>query len=160
MGSALRELRLRQQLSLDDVEALTRDGGLRVTRSHLSRVETGSADLALPRFLCLMRALGEPPENVASRLDSLLDGDDVPSEPPASLARPLLQRGDPAAAARILRPSSGVNGTDDSRESARLLARCEVRLGRWRSSARALRRLFAHDDRSEPPLARTACAAC
>ncbi|HNX20504.1 MAG TPA: hypothetical protein PKG80_09580, partial [Acidobacteriota bacterium] len=81
VGRALQQVRREGRLSLDDVEQASDAEGMRITRSHLSRVENGQADLALPRFLCLMRAVGEPPGAVVDGLAALFDkkGDDAPA---------------------------------------------------------------------------------
>ncbi|GAB4375674.1 MAG: hypothetical protein Kow0062_14980 [Acidobacteriota bacterium] len=72
VGRAIRTLREEMHLSLDDIERVTDQIGVRVTRSHLSRVENGQADLAVPRFLGLMHALGQPPMPVLETIDAAI----------------------------------------------------------------------------------------
>ncbi|UCF68765.1 MAG: hypothetical protein JSV80_05610 [Acidobacteriota bacterium] len=140
VGQALRRMRLQGRLSLDEVERITRGGGVRVTRSHLSRVETGQADLAVPRFLCLMRALGEPSSAAIERLDALLE----PEPPAADELRREIERqrrsGRADAVARLMRrvASAGSDVLDAPLLST--WAAAEAALGRWRAAERILRR--------------------
>lgn len=139
VGRALKQVREDWQLSLDDIERASLSEGIRITRSHLSRVENGMADLALPRFLTLMRAVGETPARVVERLDALLDEDAGNAEAQRKDAAEALAKGDPTRAARRLRQlhAQGVRLA-----SATLLdwARAEAALGRWPAAAEVLRR--------------------
>ncbi|MDH3285702.1 MAG: helix-turn-helix domain-containing protein [Acidobacteriota bacterium] len=152
VGRTLRDLRSKRQLSLDDIETLTRQAGIRVTRSHLSRVETGLADIALPRFLSLLRALGEPPSHAATVLDALIDPASCGSERLHSEVRRLLQSGDPARAARACRAAYASRRPLTSAVRA-LWASAESRLGCWSIAERALRESLPHRlDRDAPVL--------
>jgi len=81
VGAALRRLRNQGHFSLDDIQRGTSEHGVRVTRSHLSRVETGQAELSLPRYLALVRVLGEPAGEVTESLAALVDGALEPGGP-------------------------------------------------------------------------------
>ncbi|RMG48176.1 MAG: hypothetical protein D6718_02500 [Acidobacteria bacterium] len=158
IGDLLRRMRREERLSLDEVERLTRAVGVRVTRSHLSRVETGQADLALPRFLALMRALGRPRGGAAEAVDALLaavgivpapGGEPDPAPEAAADGEP-----DPAAVAGALRVEAarGLIGRRGA-SLARRLAAAEAALGRWRAAERALERaLDLAPDSSAPVL--------
>ncbi len=79
-------MRVRRRLSLDDVEQLTRETGVRVTRSHLSRVETGCADIAVPRLLCLLRVDNDPDSRGPSRRVHVIAGGTTASSPSTAAA--------------------------------------------------------------------------
>lgn len=143
VGRALRSFRQGWRLSLDDVEQASATMGVRITRSHLSRVENGQADLALPRFLCLMRAVGEPPADVVESLDGLLDQDAGAPGDLHARAAALLERGEPAAAAHLLRQAARSTETPLPRPALECWAHAEAAIGRWSAAAAALRRALA-----------------
>lgn len=151
-GDVLRRARERWQLSLDDVERTSAALGIRITRSHLSRVENGQSDLALPRFLALMRAVGEPPGALVDALDALMDQQPRVS-PATALERgaTALRNADPAAAARWLR-QAGRPGAALPLAALDLWAAAEAALGRWQAARRVLQQALsgpagADDDR-------------
>lgn len=150
VGHALRRVRESWKLSLDDVEQASGEHGVRITRSHLSRVENGQADLALPRFLALMRAVGEPASGMVESLDALLDpahddGDDLESRGRAALAAH-----DAATAARLLRRAARGSAVPLARAALFDWARAEAALGRWQAAAHAFRLALARDARPGP----------
>lgn len=159
MGQALRRLREGWELSLDDIDEASRTHGLRVTRSHLSRVENGEADLALPRFLTLMRAIGEPPGAIAEALDAFLDareagGEDDPARrnaEPGAAGIALLEGGDPASAASAFRRDARLAEPHRPLPDRALecWAGAEAALGRWQAAAEVLRTLVARPGRRE-----------
>lgn len=136
LGRALRALREQGQLSLDDVERSTREAGVRVTRSHLSRVENGQADLALPRFLGLMRAMGEPPAAIIERLDALLSDPRGTVESRLHAASRAAKAGDPVRAAREWRAAFSMPGTSFDAATWREWIFAEASSGHWRAAAR------------------------
>ncbi len=136
LGRALRALREQGQLSLDDIERSTREAGVRVTRSHLSRVENGQADLALPRFLGLMRAMGEPPATIIERLDALLGDPRGTVESLLHAASRAAKAGDPVRAAREWRAAFSMPGASFEAETWRAWILAEAASGHWRAAAR------------------------
>lgn len=139
LGRSLRRLRLEGELSLDDVERSTTGTGVRVTRSHLSRVETGQADIALSRFLSLMRALGLPAAHAARQLAPLLEDDGIGgAESQRTLDRALCD-GRHDVAVRLLRAAHARNPQGLSRERLAAWGRAEAALGRWNAAGRAFR---------------------
>jgi tetratricopeptide (TPR) repeat protein len=140
-GLALRQLRQSGSFSLDDVQHATAGLGVAVSRSHLSRVETGQADLSLPRYLALMRALGSAPGSMVDRLDGLLDGRQLDAAEAKRAADEALQKGDLMAACSFFRMSASAIKSDE----AALLqwADCEFRQGRWRRADAVLQRIDA-----------------
>ncbi len=134
VGRALRRLRLREGLSLEDVDLGTRGAGARVTRSHLSRVENGQADLSLSRFLSLAQVLGTSPEDairpVTEAMLASRDGRPEPARPEPGLP--------PDLEARRWRLLAGLAPTTLSTPDRFAWADAEARLGRWERAARVL----------------------
>ncbi len=156
-GQALRRLRQEGSFSLDDVQHATAAQGLPVTRSHLSRVETGTADLNLPRFLVLLRALGASPSAVTEGLSGLLDGQQVSSDEPPDAAWNALRDGDAARAAEMWRRGAHAITSHDL-ATLGAWAHCEARLGRWHRADEVLQRITAPDDEIAAQLAVRRCA--
>lgn len=160
VGMALRRLRNRGEFSLDDIQRGTTAEGMRVTRSHLSRVENGQAELSLPRFLALVRTLGEPPGEVAESLAALLDGADRSPEEQLLCAREAMHLPDPARVAGVLRSVAARLPGEVPPPMLEVWARAEVALGRWTAAARALSMALAPASRPfvARPLLRLAVA--
>ncbi|MBP7147980.1 MAG: helix-turn-helix transcriptional regulator [Acidobacteria bacterium] len=137
LGGALRRLREQGRFSLDDVQRGTTEQGVRVTRSHLSRVETGQAELSLPRFLALVSALGEPPARVIEDLGALMQAPAPSAVDALRRARAALDVQDPGAAAALLR-AAAAGGADLGAAGVELWAAAEAALGRWSAAAHAL----------------------
>lgn len=156
-GQALRRLRQEGSFSLDDVQHATASQGLAITRSHLSRVETGNADLNLPRFLVLLRALGASPSAVTEGLCGLLDGQQLLSDPSVDTAWSALRDGDAARAAEVWRRGAHAIPTDDL-ATLGAWAHCETRLGRWHRADDVLQRITAPSDETAIHLAVRRCA--
>lgn len=152
VGRALQQVRREGRLSLDDVEQASDAEGMRITRSHLSRVENGQADLALPRFLCLMRAVGEPPGAVVDGLAALFDkkGDDAPALERRGFEA--LAAADPDAAARAFRAAARTSVRPLPRPTLEAWAEAEAALGRWSACAQALQLAIGPLKRAEPAL--------
>lgn len=157
VGRALRELRRQGCLSLDDVERSTRDAGIRVTRSHLSRVETGQVDIGVPRFISLVRVLGEPPRDAIETLETVISSMNEIAPRSRDSLHSLISKKEWQAAARLLRRSLQRSAPGDRRDDQMLLARCEVALGRWRAAERIHRGLFR--DLDEKHLCEALCSA-
>ena len=138
VGAALRRLRNQGHFSLDDIQRGTSEHGVRVTRSHLSRVETGQAELSLPRYLALVRVLGEPAGEVTESLAALVDGALEPGGPGDDLAALAMRIGDPARAASLLRGAAARGAGDLGDEALARWADAEAALGRWAACERAL----------------------
>ena len=68
-GSYLRRIREDRRLSLDAVEERSVSYPERVTKSHLSRIETGKAIPTFPRVYALSRIYGVPIAELAERFD-------------------------------------------------------------------------------------------
>lgn len=133
IGRVLREMRDQGGATLDEVDRITGQSGVRVTRSHLSRVENGEAELSVSRFLSLMGAFGRPVGAAAEELHGVQSGP-AAAEPPEALARRAnahLRDGDPAAACRALRAALGTRTAEADPGLVWLWARAEVRLGRF-----------------------------
>lgn len=159
VGEALRHLRTQGHFSLDEIQRQTAEVGVRVTRSHLSRVETGQAELTLSRFLALLRTLGENAFPVLDRLEALLDKD----QDRASLlkqAREAQKRGEVHLAARFFRSAFSSPTQEDLGECAGLWARAEAALGRWEAVERLLGRLQAPLGTDSTPLFLGLAVAC
>ncbi|MDQ7088451.1 MAG: helix-turn-helix transcriptional regulator [Acidobacteriota bacterium] len=139
LGRALRHIRLEGRLSLDDVERATRGEGVRVTRSHLSRVETGQADITLSRYLSLLRALGEGVGETTARLAALLDEDLLEGAGGRVRWRQALAAGDLLGATRVLRALHARSQPALDRPSLRSWGRAEAALGRWNAACHVLR---------------------
>lgn len=140
LGDTLRGLRQAGQFSLDEIQRQTAEVGVRVTRSHLSRVETGQAELTLPRFLALLRALGENGVPVLERLEALLEPVESREEL-LSRAVASRRRGDPHTAARLYRCLFAQEDPEGLAEHATAWLGAEAGLGRWEAAERVLRRL-------------------
>ncbi len=136
IGRVLRELRQREQLSLDDVEQLTRVRGVRVTRSHLSRVETGQADIALSRFLSLASALGRAPSDAAEQVASALDDESAGREPLERAVLRAYRRGDAAQALSCLQAARHRSAPLPPRQECQL-GELAARVGHWEEAAGA-----------------------
>ncbi len=140
LGRTIRTLRENVHLSLDDIERVTDEIGIRVTRSHLSRVENGQADLALPRFLGLMHALGEPPLPVLERIDAVIrnhgsDPVDLDERAAEAYRRRAWDR-----AASCWRAACAISrGRIPEGESLAAWSTAEAALGRWRNATRLTR---------------------
>lgn len=160
VGAALRRLRNRGEFSLDDVQRGTTAEGMRVTRSHLSRVENGEAELSLPRFLALVRALGEPPGEVAESLAALLDGADRAPDEVLGEAREAMRLTDPGRAAAILRAAAARLAGELPLPMLEAWARAEASLGRWTAAARALSMALAPSPRPASPRPLLRLAVC
>ncbi len=134
VGRALRGLRLREGLSLDEVDLGSRRAGVRVTRSHLSRVENGQAELSLSRFLALAEVLGTSPEDalrpVCRALLASRDGCPEPPRPEPGLS--------PHHEVRRWRLLAGVAPGTLTRADRLAWADAETRVGRWDGAARVL----------------------
>ncbi len=139
LGRALREIRLAGRLSLDDVERATTSHGPRVTRSHLSRVETGQADITLSRYLSLLRALGEGAGRTTAHLAALLDEDLLEGAEGSARWRRALASGDLLLATRVLRALHARNQPPLDRATLRTWGEAEAGLGRWHAAAHVLR---------------------
>ena len=152
VGRALQQVRREGRLSLDDVEQASDAEGMRITRSHLSRVENGQADIALPRFLCLMRAVGEPPGAVVDGLAALFDsdGDDAPALERRGFEA--LAAADPNAAARAFRAAARTSAKPLPRPTLEAWAEAEAALGRWSAAVQALQLAIGPLKRAEPSL--------
>lgn len=135
VGAALRRLRNQGHFSLDDIQRGTSEHGVRVTRSHLSRVETGQAELSLPRYLALVRVLGEPAGEVTESLAALVDGAREPGDDPVALA---MRIADPARAASLLRGAMARGAEALAEDALKRWADAEAALGRWAACERAL----------------------
>jgi transcriptional regulator with XRE-family HTH domain len=153
MGRTLRQLRERSQLSLDQVDQASGIYGARVTRSHLSRVENGQADLALPRFLTLMRTLGEPAGDVVHTLDALLDPGPRDGEEPGRIAEACWRAGDLAGATASWRRAFVLSGAALPEPTLERWAAAEAGLGRWGAAARVLQQRIAYGERILPHVA-------
>lgn len=134
VGRALRQLRLREGLSLEEVDTGTRGGGARVTRSHLSRVENGRADLSLSRFLSLAQVLGTSPEEairpVTEAMLAAREGRPEPARPEPGLP--------PDLEARRWRLLAGLAPSSLTAPDRFAWADAEARLGRWEAAGRVL----------------------
>jgi transcriptional regulator with XRE-family HTH domain len=135
VGAALRSVRTKSCLSLDDVEKATGSIGARVTRSHLSRVENGLADIALPRFISLMRALGEAPALVLENLEPVVEAGQMPAGELLVAARRARRAGDLAAAASLWRRVSAIDRLLLDASELDTWAVTEMSLGRFRPAA-------------------------
>ena len=91
-GQFLRKTRESRRLSLGAVEAMSRDLAARVSKSHLSRLETGHAVPTLPRMSVLSRIYGIPVSLLAQRLESCLKPKAPPSPPPSGSPDAILVR--------------------------------------------------------------------
>ncbi len=138
VGAALRRLRNQGQFSLDDVQRGTTEHGVRITRSHLSRVETGQAELSLPRYLALVRVLGEPPGEVTESLAALVDGSGEPGTPGVDPVALALRTSDPARTAALLRGAAARGAEALGGAALARWADAEAALGRWTACERAL----------------------
>lgn len=157
-GTALRQLRQAERLSLDDVQRATAAHGVTVSRSHLSRVETGSADLNLPRFLVLLRALGAPAGTTVESFDGLLDVESSNHDPAAvrQIAEQRLHEGDAGGAARALRAALAEHPDWASPALVALWVGAEVRCARFAAADAVLQRFgTATADRPVERLARS-----
>jgi transcriptional regulator with XRE-family HTH domain len=137
LGRVLRRMRDQGGATLDEVDRITGAAGVRVTRSHLSRVENGEAELSVSRFLALMGAFGKPVGLAAEELLSTQSGSRE-DENPVELARrsaAWLDTGDPAAACHRLRAAFAGRGVAPADAGLLWLwSRAEARLGRWRAA--------------------------
>lgn len=158
LGQELRRMRAESGATLDEAERITRMQGMRVTRSHLSRVENGQADLSVLRFLSLMGAFGKPVGSAAEELLAPVHG---AIEDPSELARrasSLLREHSPDLAANLLRAALSPLETPLSPELPLLWGWAEARLGRWRAAFRILvPRIVGR--RPDPALLSTSCVA-
>ena len=68
-GQYLRRIRQERKLSLDAVEELSVGYPGRVTKSHLSRIETGQAVPTFPRMFALSEIYGVPISSMAERFE-------------------------------------------------------------------------------------------
>lgn len=154
VGRALRQLRLREGLSLDEVDTGTRGAGARVTRSHLSRVENGQADLSLARFLSLAQVLGTSPEDairpVTEAMLAAREGRPEPARPEPGLP--------PDVEARRWRLVAGLAPSSLTAADRFAWADAEARLGRWEDAARVLLDLLDEAPEDECRLALLAVA--
>jgi transcriptional regulator with XRE-family HTH domain len=119
--------------TLDEVDRITEETGVRVTRSHLSRVENGDAELSISRFLALMGVFGRPVGPAAEQLYGVQAGarGQEPAGEIARRARRWMQDGDPASACRRLRGALAGRGADVEPGLAWLWILAEARLGRF-----------------------------
>ncbi|MCU0229916.1 MAG: helix-turn-helix domain-containing protein [Acidobacteria bacterium] len=138
VGHALRRLRNQGQFSLDDVQRGTSEQGMRVTRSHLSRVETGQSELSLPRYLALVRVLGEPAGEVTEALAALIDHAREPDPPEGDPVARAMRLGDPVRAASLLRSVAARGERELGDAALAFWADAEAALGRWSACERAL----------------------
>jgi transcriptional regulator with XRE-family HTH domain len=138
VGAALRRLRNQGHFSLDDIQRGTSEQGVRVTRSHLSRVETGQAELSLPRYLALVRVLGEPAGEVTESLAALVDGARDPGGPDTDPVGLAMRIADPARAASLFRGAAARGMEELGNEALARWADVEAALGRWTACERAL----------------------
>jgi transcriptional regulator with XRE-family HTH domain len=138
VGAALRRLRNQGHFSLDDIQRGTSEQGVRVTRSHLSRVETGQAELSLPRYLALVRVLGEPAGEVTESLAALVDGARDPGGPDTDPVGLAMRIADPARAAALFRGAAARGMEELGDEALARWADAEAALGRWTACERAL----------------------
>ena len=138
VGAALRRLRNQGHFSLDDIQRGTAERGVRVTRSHLSRVETGQAELSLPRYLALVRVLGEPAGEVTESLAALVEGGAEASGPDADLVGLAMRVTDPVRAAALFRGAVARGAGELADEPLARWADAEAALGRWAACERAL----------------------
>ncbi len=150
VGAALRRLRNQGHFSLDDIQHGTTEQGVRVTRSHLSRVETGQAELSLPRFLALVRVLGEPAGEVTESLAALVDGAREPDAPEAERLALAMRLPDPARAALLFRGAVARGAGELTEEALARWADAEAALGRWAACERALSMALGPATRGEP----------
>ena len=138
VGAALRRLRNQGHFSLDDIQRGTSEHGVRVTRSHLSRVETGQAELSLPRYLALVRVLGEPPGEVTESLAALVDGSREPGGPGDDPVELAMRIADPVRAASLFRGAMARRAEALADDALARWADAEAALGRWAACERAL----------------------
>ena len=68
-GGYLRRVREGRRLSLDAVEEMSQGFPERLTKSHLSRIETGQAIPTFPKLFALSRIYGVPVASMAERFD-------------------------------------------------------------------------------------------
>jgi transcriptional regulator with XRE-family HTH domain len=68
-GGYLRRVREGRKLSLDAVEEMSQGFPERLTKSHLSRIETGQAIPTFPKLFALSRIYGVPVASMAERFD-------------------------------------------------------------------------------------------
>jgi transcriptional regulator with XRE-family HTH domain len=68
-GGYLRRVREGRRLSLDAVEEMSQGFPERLTKSHLSRIETGQAIPTFPKLFALSRIYGVPVGSMAERFD-------------------------------------------------------------------------------------------
>src|SRR6185503_6223739 len=68
-GGYLRRVREGRRLSLDAVEEMSQGFPERLTKSHLSRIETGQAIPTFPKLFALSRIYGVPVSSMAERFD-------------------------------------------------------------------------------------------
>ncbi len=138
LGRALRRMRHRGHLSLDEIEHCTRLEGVPISRSHLSRVETGQADIALSRFLSLMVVIGCPVAHASEELLPLVSGAEE-SQPRAIRSFSQLRRMNPGVAASQLRKTA-FSGVKMHPSLLAIWGLTESALGRWKVAGRALTR--------------------
>jgi tetratricopeptide (TPR) repeat protein len=79
-GGYLRRVREGRKLSLDAVEEMSLGFPERLTKSHLSRIETGQAIPTFPKLFALSRIYGVPVASMAERFDLELQREMVPAD--------------------------------------------------------------------------------
>ena len=136
VGRALRGVREKGSFSLDDLARASREEGVNVSRSHLSRVENGEADLSLPRFLVLMRVLGEARDAVLDDLDARLAAGSAPLETLLSEARAFRSQNEHERSVERISAAFVSQPEALDEDDLGCWLRAEAALGRWRSAAR------------------------
>jgi tetratricopeptide (TPR) repeat protein len=89
-GEYLRRVREERKLSLDAVEEMSVGFPERITKSHLSRIETGQAVPTFPRMFTLSQIYGVPVSSMAERFETVLIRDMSPPEIAGKSERALL----------------------------------------------------------------------
>ncbi len=139
LGKALRQLRHRGHLTLDEVATSSGQLAVRISRSHLSRVEQGQSDIALSRFLSLMLVLGHPASQVAEELAPIVTTEF--QNGPSRCRRPakLLKKGPEHATQAFRRAGFGRERRLEP-EALTCWGLAESALGRWQIAGRLFAR--------------------
>lgn len=157
-GRYLRRVREGRRLSLDAVEEMSADYPERLTKSHLSRIETGQALPTFPRLFALSRIYGVPVTTLAERFELELQRGMTPirvegrtDEEVTAEARARMDSGryfDALLLISAMLDSRREAETDPERRARAVhwklgLTNCLVRLGRYESAKNEAEQLLS-----------------